>query len=240
MSNQIPPSLPSNTTTTNTRSVSSSSSFTKDEIQALSKVRRDIWMNSMKGLCVGMISGYTFYTILRFGHRYRYYKLSSIYRNRNASIVYTLLGGTIGSFTMSLTTGKNVIHLLYPMFDRIQNNTKQQQQNHSNVSSSSSNLSDYELSILQGKSTKTTNTIHEDDIPNHPNYNNLQEQLHRNRLYRRATISQSMEQHHSGLSDAHGGHWITNNDNNINEHDSETNTTTNSIDDDFVDGKFTK
>lgn len=180
-------------------------SLSKEDIKTLADVRRDIWTNAMKGLCIGSVSGFGLYSVVKFGHQRKLWKVSFI--NRNTAFLSVLLGGAIGSFTMSLTTGKNEVHQLHPIFAIGANRRRTTRED-------TDHLSPYELSILQAKERA-------DDIraiqkhQRHSQYNSLAEQevldrvqREKNRLYRRASLTKSMEQD-GGLSDAHGGNWIT-------------------------------
>jgi hypothetical protein len=179
--------------------------LSKDDLRTLAEVRRDIWTNAMKGLCIGTVSGYSLYSVIKFGHQRKWWKVSFI--NRNTAFLSVLLGGAIGSFIMSVTTGKNEVHKLHPIF-ALGSNRRQ------STREDSDHLSPYEISILQAKERA-------DDIraiqkhQKHSQYSTLAEQevldrvqREKNRLYRRASLTKSLEQD-GGLSDAHGGNWIT-------------------------------
>jgi hypothetical protein len=182
--------------------------LSKEDIRTIADVRRDIWTSGMKGLFVGTISGYALYTVLKIGNQRKLWNLSGSI-NRNTAFLSVLLGGAIGSFLMSVTTGKNEVHNLHPIFE-IGANRRRAIRDDAN----SLHLSPYDLSILQAKER-------DDDIRSiqksqkHFQYSSIAEQevldrvqREKNRLYRRATLTKSMEQY-GGLSDAHGGNWIT-------------------------------
>ena len=91
--------------------------LSKDDIRTIADVRREIWTNSMKGLGVGTLTGFTLYTVASMGqHRWKLWKLSPKVLNRNTAFLSVLLGGAIGSFIMSVTTGKNEVHKMHPIF----------------------------------------------------------------------------------------------------------------------------
>lgn len=123
--------------------------------------------------------------------------------NRNTAFLSVLLGGAIGSFAMATTTGKNEVHQLHPIF-QVGSRT-----NPNSKIDSSSSLSAYELSLLQAKErdedlrsleSRRHMTTAEQDVMDRV-------RREKNRLYRRATLTKSME-HVGGLSDSHGGHWV--------------------------------
>lgn len=179
--------------------------LSKDDIRTLADVRRDIWTSAMKGLCIGTVSGYSLFLMAKFGHQRKLWNLSFI--NRNTALLSVLLGGAIGSFVMSVTTGKNEVHQLHPIFEIGAHRRRAARED-------TDRLTPYELSILQAKER-------DDDIRSiqklqkYSHYSSLAEQevldrvqREKNRLYRRATLTKSLEQD-GGLSDAHGGNWIT-------------------------------
>jgi hypothetical protein len=170
--------------------------LSKDEIRTIADVRRDIWTNGFAGLGVGTVSGYALYSVAKLGQRRGFWKAPFL--NRNVAFLSALLGGAVGSFVMATTTGKNEVHQLHPIFQAGARTPK----------NDDSSLSAYEMSLLQAKER-------DEDL------RSLESQRHmtgveqdvvervrreRNRLYRRATLTKSMEQ--GGLSDSHGGRWV--------------------------------
>jgi hypothetical protein len=88
--------------------------LSKEDIRTIADVRRDIWTNSFTGLCVGTVAGFCLHSLAAIGHRRGTWKLSFL--NRNTAFFSVLLGGAVGSFVMSITTGKNEVHNLHPIF----------------------------------------------------------------------------------------------------------------------------
>jgi hypothetical protein len=157
--------------------------LSKDDICTIADVRREIWTNSMKGLGVGTLTGFTLYAVASIGqHRWKLWKLSPKVLNLNTAFLSVLLGGAIGSFIMSVTTGKNEVHNLHPIFSigAFQRNQLQEEENEDETIST--HLSLKELSILQQQQKNNDNTAAVDRT-----------QMERNRLYRRATLTKKME-----------------------------------------------
>jgi hypothetical protein len=88
--------------------------LSKEEIRTIADVRRDIWTNSFRGLCIGTVAGFAIHATAHMGHRRGLWKMSFL--NRNTAFLSVLLGGAVGSFVMSVTTGKNEVHNLHPIF----------------------------------------------------------------------------------------------------------------------------
>jgi hypothetical protein len=155
--------------------------LSKDDIRTIANVRREIWTNAMKGLAVGTLTGFTGYAVASIGHyRFKLWKLSPKALNRNTAILSVLLGGAIGSFVMSVTTGKNQVHHLHPIFSIGSNQNKEENEDET----ISTHLTLKELAILQQQEQERQHSMdHTVD----------RAQLEQNRLYRRATLTKKME-----------------------------------------------
>lgn len=171
--------------------------LSKEEIRTIADVRRDIWTNGFAGLGVGTVSGFALYSVAKLGQRRGLWKLPFL--NRNTAFLSVLLGGAVGSFVMATTAGKNEVHQLHPIFRA---GARTHHQNEDSL------LSAYELSLLQAKERDEDLKSLESRRHMTGAEHDVVERVRRekNRLYRRATLTQSME--HGGLSDAHGGHWV--------------------------------
>ena len=156
--------------------------LSKDDIRTIADVRREIWINSMKGLLYGTLTGFTLYSMASIGqHKLKLWNLSPKTLNRNTAFLSVLLGGAIGSFIMSVTTGKNEVHNLHHIFTIGAFNRKKLEEEDENETIST-HLSLKELSILQQQQQHSSNDGAIDRT-----------QLERNRLYRRATLTKKME-----------------------------------------------
>jgi hypothetical protein len=172
--------------------------LSKDDIRTIADVRREIWTNSFKGLAVGTITGYAFYSVASIGqHKLKLWNLPITLLNRNTAFLSVLLGGAIGSFIMSVTTGKNEVHNLHPIFQIGSRNTTIGEKDDETVST---HLSLKELSILQ----KSNNERSKNENNNSNTAADVidRTQLERNRLYRRMTLSKKLEQGGLVTSDA--------------------------------------
>ena len=161
--------------------------LSKDDIRTIADVRREIWTNSMRGLGVGSLTGYTLYSIASIGHyRWKLWKLSPNMLSKNMAFLSVLLGGAIGSFVMSVTTGQNEVHNLHPIFTIGAFNRKKLQEEEEEDETISTHLTLKELSILR-----------QQEQQQQPSDNSSapvdRTQLERNRLYRRATLTKKME-----------------------------------------------
>lgn len=170
------------------RAFSPPDTLSRDQRQALYDVRREIWINAAKGLVSGTLGGYVCHFVAKVGSRRKWWKLTT---NRNTAMLSVLLGGAFGSFLMAVTTGKNQVHKLHPVF----------------VAGARDSSIDETLEearararALHSLETKRNLTQAELDVLDH-------EKRGLNRIYRRATQKQFLNQSH-GLSDSHGGHWV--------------------------------
>jgi hypothetical protein len=194
-------SATNNTNDIMSRAFTPPDTLSKDDIRTIADVRREIWTNSLKGLCIGTFSGYGLYSIVKFGQRRKVWNVP-FPLNRNAAFLSVLLGGALGSFVMSITTGKNEVHKLHPIFEIGRRRTT--------VPDDATPLSAYELSILQAKERdEDLRSMRQKSLYHSADEQEVMDRVQRekNRLYRRATLTKSME-HVGGLSDSHGGKWI--------------------------------
>jgi hypothetical protein len=171
--------------------------LSKDDIRTIADVRREIWTNSMKGLGIGTLTGFVAYSIASIGqHRLKLWNLSSTVLNRNTAFLSVLLGGALGSFIMSVTTGKNQVHNLHPIFEIGARNTNIPEKEDETIST---HLSLKELSILQEKEQQSQepSRISSSNQHDHQTKEMILDptKLEQNRLYRRATITKKMQVH---------------------------------------------
>lgn len=183
-----------------TRAFTPPDTLSNDEIKTIADVRREIWTQAFQGLLVGSFSGFGLHMLAKFGNNRGFWKLST---NRNTALLSVLLGGALGSFVNATTTGKNEVHNLHPIFqvgakpppiDYSQSNSPYQKQ------LEEMRQREIELQILESRRDRTATE---------------QEYLEKarrekNRLYRRESLSQSLQKGQHGLSDSHGGHWVEN------------------------------
>jgi len=181
-----------------TRAFTPPDTLSNDDIRTIADVRREIWTQAFRGLLVGTFSGFGLHMAAKFGNNRGFWKLKL---NRNTALLSVLLGGAVGSFVNATTTGKNEVHNLHPIFqvgskpppiDYSQNNSPYQQQ------LEEMRQRDIELQILEARRDRTAT---EQEFVE-------KARREKNRLYRRESISLSLQKGHHGLSDSHGGHWV--------------------------------
>ena len=140
-------------------------------------------------------------------------KLWKVKLNKNTFLLSSLLGGAIGSYIYALTTGRNVVHNLYPIFERA---VRAKELSYEEA---------LELATAKEAETKLLAQNRKENGRHHP-YNNSEvgkndfengkrqesvERLRRetNRLYRKVTMKRTLTAKQGGLSDSHGGHWLS-------------------------------
>lgn len=169
-------------------------SLSKEHIKTIADVRRKIWTNGFYGLCYGTIAGYSLHKIAEVGNNRGFWKTGKL--NKNTALFSVLAAGALGSFVMALTTGKNEVHNLHPIFalgvrpSAVEESVRQ------------ARARDDGLRYLEKRAQVHLSADEQDMLERMKRENN--------RLYRRASLTQSLE--HGGLSDSHGGHWIRDED----------------------------
>jgi hypothetical protein len=195
-----------------TRAFTPPDTLSQDDIRTIADVRRAIWTEAFQGLLIGTVAGFGLHTAAKFGQNRGYWKMAFL--NRNTALFSVLLGGAIGSFANALATGKNQVHNLHPIFEvgakpplltedgkvasPYQHKLEEMRQR------------EIELQILEARRDRTAT---EQEYVE-------KARREKNRLYRRASLSQALQDGHHGLSDSHGGHWVNPND----EHEDEEET----------------
>mmetsp|Transcript_32213 Transcript_32213/g.73043 ORF Transcript_32213/g.73043 Transcript_32213/m.73043 type:complete len:240 (+) Transcript_32213:238-957(+) len=176
--------------------------MSKDDIRTVADVRRKVWINGMIGLGAGALTGtVTHIALQNLQRRYAGDSVGQITPQRTAalpSLAQRLLkalpplgkntfmlcllgGGTLGSFVMSTTAGKNAAHLLHPVFELGRHEH--------------SGMSPYQIAISKANEQ---NGIDEDE---------LDEKHHRSRsLNRKASMKSRLETGHS-LTGSHSNSW---------------------------------
>lgn len=179
--------------------------LSKDEIRTIADVRRHIWTQALTGLAAGTVTGYALHTVASIGHRRGYWKMP--YLNRNTALLSVLLSGAMGSFIMATTAGRNEVHNLHPIFEVGAKN-----KNLAEESLEQAKQRNTDLRYLEKRQRGQQLNAGEQDVIDRV-------KREKNRLYRRASLTQSME--HSGISDSHGGHWVEDDNNNFEKEDEE-------------------
>jgi hypothetical protein len=189
-------------------------SLSKEDIRAMADVRREIWTNGAYGLGIGSLSGGTLHALASWGNRKRLWRVAT---GRNTLVASVILGGTVGSFLLATTTGKNSVHNLHPIYGRGGSPSAAAVQRSS--SGRSSDTESYQETLQRAKRRETDlRTLQRSrTLSNRPSLPITEEvddasvervQRERNRLFRRASLSHQLEGHGGGLSDSHGGRWV--------------------------------
>jgi hypothetical protein len=176
--------------------------MSKDDRQVVADVRRELWSQGLRGLATGSVTGLLLHTVAATGNHRKWWKLGTT--NRNTAFASFLLGGAIGSFLSASTAGKNEVHKMHPVFQAGAKDTAA-------GSSASGGGSSYQESLQRAKEREKSLRVLERRRSNREltDAEDSRVQRERNRLYRRATLTRSMEAGQGGLSDSHGGHWYT-------------------------------
>ena len=83
----------------------------------MTHVRNEIWKSSAYGLVFGWLCGGLGHSLVKIANR-RQMLGAGLKLDRNTFMMSTLLSGALGSYIMCVTTGRNEIHNLYPIFER--------------------------------------------------------------------------------------------------------------------------
>jgi hypothetical protein len=141
-------------TTTPPETPTSPPPLSEDDLRVMGDVRRDVWMNGLRGLVYGGLSGYGLHTLVRVGDQRLWWtrllppttsarpRIPPLVFTPNTALVSFLLGGAVGSYIMAVTAGKNSVHRLHDIFENGQR-TPPTTTKPLSPSSSSSSLSSY-------------------------------------------------------------------------------------------------
>jgi len=129
--------------------------LSENDIRTMAQVRRDIWTSGLKGLAIGSTAGYTTFatarlvytrlpesTKTRLGDFLPHRDAAKLF-NRNTAFLSVMAGGALGSFLLSVTSGKNRVHQLHDIFQqgKIDTRTPYQKQLEDGVDNSTEHLS---------------------------------------------------------------------------------------------------
>lgn len=95
------------------RSFTPPSSLSKEDINTMHEVRREIWKSGLYGFGVGSAAALVLHTAARMGNSRRLWKLNL---SRNTAMATFFLGGALGSFVMSMAKGKEQSERLHSIF----------------------------------------------------------------------------------------------------------------------------
>lgn len=196
------------------------SSLSKEDVKTLADVRRDIWTQAWYGMAIGSACGGVIHAAASYGSRKKLW--GPVGATRNTLMASIILGGTLGSFLMATTTGKNEVHNLHPIYQRgaIHPPSDASDAEGGGESSSSSAASSYHEGLQRAQRRESDlRTLERSRTLSHratlPIVTEELDELsvervqrERNRLFRRASLSQQLEGGGKGLSDSHGGRWV--------------------------------
>ena len=176
----------SRSTTSTTSTTPEAATLSKEDKLILANVRRSIWSSAVKGMGYGSIGCFLTHSVALMAQNRGMFKGGL---NRNTAMLAFLGGGSLGSFLMASTTGKNEVHNLHPIFEIGQNKRE-----------IPDGLTEYQRSMHKSKHQQpstTTEFVQGDELP---------QELKKNRITRRKTLQGTIDHGH-GLSDSHGGQW---------------------------------
>jgi hypothetical protein len=101
--------------------------LSKEEIRTIADIRRNVWTAGFQGLAYGSIGGYLLHTATRLIHN----SLSDAVKGKlilpgsdkpirftkNTAFFSFMAGGTLCSFILASTTGKNQVHQMHDIFE---------------------------------------------------------------------------------------------------------------------------
>lgn len=197
-------------------------SLSKEDVKTLGDVRRDIWTQAWYGMGIGSACGGIAHAVVSYGSRKKLW--GPVNATRNSLMASIILGGTVGSFLLATTTGKNEVHNLHPIYQRGAINppplASADAEGGGDSASSSyreglqrKQLRESDLRTLERSRTlshRATLPIVTEEL-DELSVERVQlerVQRERNRLFRRASLSQQLEGGGGGLSDSHGGRWV--------------------------------
>ena len=196
------------------------SSLTSDDLLALAQVRKDIWVNAAKGFVAGGASSYLLYRATKLAQGQEWFQKLNIMRggplSKNAGFAAVMVGASLGSFIFASTTGKNSVHTLHPVFARgakravvpaadddasvNYRDAKYRAQAHEDLR----DIKNKSLSLARSRTQAREQLMDAEETPEELR----RQELERNRIMRRESLTKSFQTGHGGLSDSHGGHWV--------------------------------
>jgi len=183
-------------------------SLSVENVQTLRSVRRDIYYHGMIGGGLGLCSGIVLVTGTQWAKKLGFIKGGSL--NKNTALLTVLSSFAFGTFFAASTTGKELAHLLHPMFQAASLST-------SSSLSSVDNDNDNSLGIRHNNNNNIDDTRRVDyqtKILRASNSNSNvdhRQELREMRILRRKSLTESLHQRGHGLSDSHSGRWVEEN-----------------------------
>lgn len=139
-----------------------------------------------KGL--GLCSGVVLCTGGQWAKKLGFIKAKSL--NRNTGMLVVLSSFAFGQFFMASATGKELVHLLHPVFQSLRGDPSNTKEHNSNRKEPSGSVG----------------SEHGDPLaPVDP------QRLHNMRLARRKSLMEALYDQKGGISDSHSGRWVEDN-----------------------------
>lgn len=159
-----------------TRGLNPPESLSAEDVHTLRAVRRDIYYQGIIGGGLGLCSGVVMYTGAQWARKLGLIKGSGL--NRNTGMLTVLGSFAFGTFFMASTTGKELVHLLHPVFQ--------------------AGWAEPEHDLILPRLDYETARNQRTPSP---------QQLREMRTLRRKTLMESLQQGR-GISDSHSGRWV--------------------------------
>lgn len=197
-----------------TRGLNPPDNLSVENVTTLRSVRRDVYYHGMLGGGVGLCSGIVLYTGAQWAKKLGIVKGKGM--NRNTGLLTILSSFAMGTFFAASATGKELAHMLHPIFQEANNNSLLLQDNNNHdgndLLSSPTRRINYQTKILLASNNDTSKK--EEGTNNHNDSNNIvvdRQQLHEMRVTRRKSLMENLHQRGHGLSDSHSGRWVEEN-----------------------------
>lgn len=182
-----------------TRGLNPPDSLSADDVHTLRAVRRDIYYQGIIGGGVGLCSGIIMYTGAQWARKLGLIKGSGL--NRNTGMLTVLGSFAFGTFFMASTTGKELVHLLHPVFR--------------------AGWAEPEHNLILPTTMNYETTRKQLVDP---------QQLREIRTARRKSLRETLEQGGRGISDSHSGRWVEKENNSITGNNDTSNTIITTVD----------
>lgn len=199
-----------------TRGLNPPDTLSVENVQTLRSVRRDIYYHGMIGGGLGLCSGIVLVTGTQWAKKLGFIKGGGL--NKNTAMLTVLSSFAFGTFFAASTTGKELAHLLHPMFQAASlSSLSSSSSSEDNNNNNNNNINDNSLGIRHNNNNNVDDTRRVDYqtkilMGSSNNSDNVDRQkLRELRLLRRKSLTESLHQRGHGLSDSHSGRWVEEN-----------------------------
>jgi len=169
-----------------TRGLNPPDTLSAEDVHTLRAVRRDIYYQGIIGGGLGLCSGIVLYTGAQYAKKFGFLKGAKL--NPNTGMLTILGSFAFGTFFMASTTGKELVHLLHPVFR------------------AGWVEPEHNLSL-----PKLTNGGYQEAERKLEKVN--YQQLREMRITRKKSLNERLYKGGSGISDSHSGRWVDANEN---------------------------